>query len=415
VIFGIMIVAAWFFCGVLPTSIMPSWGMAMALPVIQVPGEVYKAAWPSAGFEFTNTLAGMLLADLVVLLIALAAFQASRGWTKEVPGGFQGMIEVLVGGLYGLVKNMAGTAKVVRTQLFPLVATIFFFLLIANWLELIPGVDSIGIKHCAHPGMNSYAASNDGRWLGFDVLHNEQLLFVGYPVESEEQYHACEELLEGHLTVEAVYNDETEHEIDEIVAALNAEESELTADEIHELEEEYAHFTGYEHPLIFLDSATLESGIAPYGYVITPFIRAAATDMNLTFALAIISIIAIQYFGMSALGMGYWQKFVNLKALGNAGKRPMGLMDFGVGLFEIVSEIAKMISLSFRLFGNIFAGQLLIFIITFLVATLLPVAVYGLEFAVAFIQALVFGMLTLVFSAQAMVSHDHDAHDEGHH
>jgi F-type H+-transporting ATPase subunit a len=93
----------------------------------------------------------------------------------------------------------------------------------------------------------------------------------------------------------------------------------------------------------------------------------------------------------------------------------MGLMDFGVGLFEIVSEVAKMISLAFRLFGNIFAGQLLLFIITFLVATLLPVAVYGLEFAVGFIQALVFGMLTLVFSAQAMVSHDHDEHEEAHH
>jgi F-type H+-transporting ATPase subunit a len=88
-------------------------------------------------------------------------------------------------------------------------------------------------------------------------------------------------------------------------------------------------------------------------------------------------------------------------------------MDFGVGLFEIVSEISKVISLSFRLFGNIFAGQLLLFILTFLVATLLPVAIYGLEFAVGMIQALVFGMLTLVFSAQAMVSHAHD--EEEHH
>ena len=86
---------------------------------------------------------------------------------------------------------------------------------------------------------------------------------------------------------------------------------------------------------------------------------------------------------------------------------------FIVGLLELVSEFAKIISFAFRLFGNIFAGQLLLFIITFLVATLLQVAIYGLEFAVGMIQALVFGMLTLVFSAQAMVSHAHD--DEEHH
>jgi F-type H+-transporting ATPase subunit a len=322
---------------------------------------------------------------------------------------------VLVQGLYGLVKDMAGTTKVVRNWLFPLVASIFFFLLVANWLELVPGVDSVGIKHCAHPGMNSYPASNDGRWLGFDVLYNDQLLFVGYPVDTDAQYEACEELLTGKVTVDVAYDTATAEEIDAIVAELNADPLELSAEDVLSKQEEYATLTGFEHPVAYLDAATLESGVAPYGYVITPFIRVVTTDMNLTFGLAIISIISIQLFGMSALGMGYWQKFVNIKALGNAGKRPMGIMDFGVGLFEIVSEIAKMISLSFRLFGNIFAGQLLLFIIPFLVATLLPVVIFGLEFAVGFIQALVFGMLTLVFSAQAMVSHDHDEHDEEHH
>ena len=148
-------------------------------------------------------------------------------------------------------------------------------------------------------------------------------------------------------------------------------------------------------------------------FIVTPFIRAAATDMNLTFGLALISVVAMQYFGVAALGPGYFQKFVNINALGNAGKRPMGLMDFGVGLFEIISEISKIISLAFRLFGNIFAGQLLLFIIGFLVATLMPVAVYGLEFIVGAIQAYVFAVLTLVFSAQAMVSHAHG--DEEHH
>jgi F-type H+-transporting ATPase subunit a len=405
--FVIIILVAWFFCGVLPTQIMPSNGIAMALPVIQVPGEIL---WEGAffGADFTNTFMGLFATDVVVLLIAAAAWAASKGWTNEIPGKFQALIEFLVESLYNLVKGMAGTATIVRTQLFPLVASIFFFLLIANWMELIPGVDSIGLKHCAHAGMNGYP-------LNGNTLYNTRTIFTGYPVTSEAQYEACHHALESHSV--PAYDAETEETINELAAELNAvpaEGEEPLSDEARAtLAHEYEEVTGYHLATAYLTAEELERGILPYSVIVTPFIRAAATDMNLTFALAVISIIAIQYFGVAALGIGYFQKFVNINALGNANKRPMGLMDFGVGLFEIISEIAKMISLSFRLFGNIFAGQLLLFIITFLVATLLPVAIYGLEFAVGMIQALVFGMLTLVFSAQAMVSHAHD--DEEHH
>jgi F-type H+-transporting ATPase subunit a len=111
-------------------------------------------------------------------------------------------------------------------------------------------------------------------------------------------------------------------------------------------------------------------------------------------------------------GPNYFQKFVNLRALGNAGKKPMGLMDFGVGLFEIISEFAKIISLSFRLFGNMFAGGVLLAVMSFLVAFLLPMVFVGLEVVVTTIQAYVFATLTLVFSAQAMEGHHGD--DEGH-
>ncbi|HLA43128.1 MAG TPA: F0F1 ATP synthase subunit A [Aggregatilineales bacterium] len=78
----------------------------------------------------------------------------------------------------------------------------------------------------------------------------------------------------------------------------------------------------------------------------------------------------------------------------------------------MVSEISKIISFAFRLFGNIFAGQILLFVIPFLVATLLPGAIYGLEFAVGLIQAAVFAMLFLVFASIAMTGHDD--HDEHH-
>lgn len=471
--FVLMIIAAWFFCGMLPTTIMPNNGIAMALPVIQVPGEVYFEGWPSEDFEFTNTLMGLILTDIVVVLFILAASMASGGWAKEVPGRFQSIAELLVGAIYGLSKNMAGTAKIVRDWLFPLTASIFFFLLIANWMELIPGVDSVGIMHCGK------ANEHNGYGRNGNMLFNEDTLFVGYAVEEEVQYEMCElyllNQLNGPFPVEvtaddevtiAAHIDELHHKAEELhdedphhahlyeleahawelhieayhefeafeaemeaagithdtIAEIEAkveEGEELSAEEqeVLDMEEHLALLetqVRYPEALFALTDEQMEQGIEPYGFIVTPYVRAAATDMNLTFGLAIISIIAIQVFGVAALGPGYFMKFVNIKALGNVPKKPMGLMDFGVGLFEIVSEFAKMISLSFRLFGNIFAGQLLLFIITFLVATLLPAAVYGLEFAVGLIQALVFGMLTLVFSAQAMVSHDHDDHEHGH-
>jgi F0F1-type ATP synthase membrane subunit a len=450
-------------CGWFPSTFLPGQGWAFALPVIQVPGEVYYEGWPSESFVWTNTLTGTLLADALVLLFAAAAWNVSRGWRKEVPGKFQAIVESLVGFLYGQTKSMAGTADIVKKQLFPLVASIFLFLLMANWLELIPGVDSIGLMHCAKPGMSGYGRV-DNR------LDVDQTLFGGYAVTTEHQFEVCELYLEGHsapgtaeMTAEEIQaeiaaleaemaevDEATAHELQFEVAALHLraealeerealeahpinEEAlaaaqakvdageELTAEEQevidlaaeHQLAETRAVYPG---ALYALTDEQLEEGrIQPYGFIVTPFIRAAATDMNLTFGLALISVVAMQYFGVAALGPAYFQKFVNINALGNANKRPMGLMDFGVGLFEIVSEISKIISLAFRLFGNIFAGQLLLFIIGFLVATLLPVAVYLLEFIVGAIQAYVFAVLTLVFSAQAMVSHAHHDEDEGHH
>ena len=79
---------------------------------------------------------------------------------------------------------------------------------------------------------------------------------------------------------------------------------------------------------------------------------------------------------------------------------------FGVGLLEIVSEISRVISFAFRLFGNIFAGEVLLTVIAFLMPLIAPLPFLGLELFVGFIQALVFSMLTAVFLNMATVSHD---------
>jgi F-type H+-transporting ATPase subunit a len=165
-----------------------------------------------------------------------------------------------------------------------------------------------------------------------------------------------------------------------------------------------------------LKADELRNGIRPFVMVITPFVRGASTDLNLTLGLALVSVFAIQVFGVAAQGPTYFQKFINLRALGNLGTNQLGAIDFIVGLFEIVSEIGKIISLAFRLFGNMFAGGILLAVMSFLIAGLLPVVFLGLELIVTSIQAFVFAVLTIVFAAQAMEGHhgDDEHHDEAH-
>jgi F-type H+-transporting ATPase subunit a len=116
----------------------------------------------------------------------------------------------------------------------------------------------------------------------------------------------------------------------------------------------------------------------------------------------------VQVYGVWAQGPAYFEKFVNISALGNLRKKPLGAIDFVVGLIEIISEIGKIVSLAFRLFGNLFAGGVALIALTFLVAMIVPMVMYLLEIIIGSVQALVFAVLTLVFAAQAMESHHGD-------
>ena len=143
-----MIIAGAVFCYWMPFVFMPGNDIAMALPVISVPGEVLWRNVPIIG-TFTNTMTGLLITDVLILLLVLPV--AMR--LKKVPGRMQGIVELIVQGIDGLAKNVAG---VNGRRLFPLAATIFTFLLLANWVELVPTVDSIGLIHCAEEGFNGY-------------------------------------------------------------------------------------------------------------------------------------------------------------------------------------------------------------------------------------------------------------------
>jgi F-type H+-transporting ATPase subunit a len=234
-----------------------------------------------ASFGVRNTLIMAWLAMGVLIFIALLG--RLTGW-KLVPGRLQTFLELIVGGLFDFCDSVVGNREKTRT-FFPLVATIFLFLITANWMGILPGIGSITIK-----------GAHEGRLI--DV----------------------------------------------------------------------------------------------------PIFRSMNADVNMTLAVAVISVIATQFFGIAALGpFHYGSKF--FKPLW---KDPIGAF---VGILELTAEFAKIISFSFRLFGNIFAGEVLLVVIAFLVPYIAPLPFLGLEIFVGFIQALVFAMLTLVFLKMAVTAH----------
>lgn len=523
--FGILLFVAIVFCGWLPFVAMPGAGVGMALPVIEVPGEVVTENF-FLGVDLTNTIIGTLFADFMVFLFALLAWRASNGWRKEIPGRFQGFVEMLVEGLYNFFKGIAGERLKTKRPipLWPLCATIFLFLLAANYMKLFPGVETVGKMHCAHIGKSGYPIVEGS-------ANNTFLLYVDAPLDAgtsqtEETEHICHEYFEKRLAGEVdgevalVSAEETEHlnqeiaalnsqieaidgEIEHLEASLGGEaaaddhgevtedhseaatETEATAEgevateeaateteatvegegeeateeaateteatvegegEEAAAEDDHAEVVGvttaeieaqiaafqaerdalvielnlantrlvYPEATLPLTQEQLDKGVIPYIFHITPYFRGPATDLSLTIALALMSMVMVQVYGVTAQGLPYFEKFINVSALGNIGKKPMGAIDFLVGLIEIISEIGKIVSLAFRLFGNLFAGGVALMAISFLVALIVPGIIYGLEVIIGSVQALVFAVLTLVFSVQAMEAH-HGDDDEAHH
>lgn len=221
----------------------------------------------------TNTVV-MAMVVVIVLSALLVLFRSS------------GPVEALVEGMLSFGDGITGSRKK-TVEFFPLVATLFVFILGSNFLELVPGLGSVGI---------------------YEELHGKTAL--------------------------------------------------------------------------------------------VPFIRSASADLNFTLALAILSVLAAQWYGMKHGGyFRYWAKFFV-----PPWKQPYGIGTF-VGVLEFISEFAKVISFSFRLFGNIFAGEVLLIIIGYLMPSLAPLPFLFLEIFVGIVQALVFSVLTLVFINLATESH----------
>jgi F-type H+-transporting ATPase subunit a len=171
----------------------------------------------------------------------------------------------------------------------------------------------------------------------------------------------------------------------------------------------FLHQVAKGHPV---SGAFLLPGEVENGYILAPFFRGISVDLNFTASLALISVVMIQVIGFRAQGIGYLSKFFNTRRMFTV---PFfGAMDFLVGLLELISELSKILSFAFRLFGNMFAGIVLVAIVAGLLGkfSILPAMIMMFELFVGVIQAFVFGMLTMVFMAQATQGHGGEEHAE---
>lgn len=232
------------------------------------------------GLPISNAL---ITTWLVMGILIVFSYLATRNM-QIVPSRMQSITEMLVGGLYDFFHSVTG--KYVSAA-FPLVGSLFLFILVANWVGLLPGVGTIGF---------------------FRDIHGEE--------------------------------------------------------------------------------------------VFVPLLRGATADLNTTVALAIVAVLAIQYFGFKTAGMHYSSRFLNFSSP----------IYFVLGLLEIVSEVSKIVSFAFRLFGNIFAGEVLLAVMAFLMPFIVPLPFITMELFVGFIQALVFSMLTAVFLTVAVSHGEHEMH-----
>ncbi len=159
-----------------------------------------------------------------------------------------------------------------------------------------------------------------------------------------------------------------------------------------------------------------------HGRAFIPFIRSGTADINTTLALGLVAVIGSNIFGIISIGVWkMFNKYVNVKLFGGivskVKKDPTVLISipimFFVGILELIGEFAKIASLSFRLFGNVFAGEVLLMAMGAILAYILPLPFIGLEIFVGLIQAVIFAVLTLVYFTIASQDHDEE-HDEKH-
>ncbi len=267
----------------------------------EVAHEITLHAEPIAtvgGFQITNALINSWVVVILIVVFALVI----RKKIARIPRGIQNAFEIILEGAMNMADQVTGD-RTKTEKIFPFVFAIFVFILVNNWLGLVPGIGSIG--------------------------------FI--------------EQGQGHS-------------------------------------------------------------------MFVPFFRGGTAVLNTTLALALFAVIGSNIFGIVVIGFWkHFNKFVNLKVLAEIPKKIrkeptiifVNPIKFFVGIIEIIGEFAKIASLSFRLFGNIFAGEVLLSSMAVIFAFVLPIPFIFLEIIVGLIQALIFAMLTLVYFTISSTAEEH--------
>lgn len=311
------------------------------------------AVAPEVIFELGSFPVTPTILTMVLVFILLVAFAFFSTRKMElVPSGMQNVMETIIEQLIGLFESIAGP---MWAKFFSITATIFLLVLLSNYFGLIPGAGSIGF------------------------------IKVGAETHTDVQ------------NGQVCFQNETTHACDPSGIFVLADAPSFV--------ETYDLYT----------KAQIAKGIAEEPHAaFVPILRAPSSDINMPLALALISVFMTQVYGMQKQGLKYWTRFFSFGRL-LKGDIAFGLIDVFVGLVELISEIFKIVSFTFRLFGNIFAGEVILLIMAFLFA-ILPLPFYGLEFFVAFIQAFVFAVLTAAFMRIATAEHGGGGHEgEAHH
>ena len=336
-------------------------------PQIEIKGETL---WSIGFFDITNTLFTSWIVVIFLLVLGYLATRRLRSSEPDlVPSGLQNAMEAIVEALYNLVLSTVGQRHARR--FLPVIATIFLYVVIANWFALLPVFNVIG-------KVEEVGAEEA-------EFHEKAVVFEDAGV--------------GLILPDAK---ELEFDVDEAACA--------------ELEGEAHDSCLVEQREQAIAAAREEEGVGEDETigVLAPYFRSVHTDLMAPVSLAIAAAFFVEFWGISTLGFfAYGSRFFNISRLRRGD--PMGAIDFFVGILELIAEVARLISFSFRLFGNMLAGEILLLMMTFLIPLVVALPFYGLELFVGAIQAFVFAMLTLIFGALAVAGHGEEhAAEEGH-
>jgi len=309
-------------------------------------------------FGIVNVTNTIITSWIVVILIVVGVFLMTRRW-ELVPRGAQNVLEAILEAFYNVVTGIAGEKN--GRRFFPVVATIFFFVLFSNWLSLTPVFNVIGLGQEEEHGFVMKQVDVGPVPLTYTTFSSP-----------------------GHWKGETIDAEDPQ-------AAQKAEEEKAKGNFVGELK---------------------------------PFLRSVNTDLNTPLALAIMSAIFVEFWGISTLGFGtYGSKFFNFGGIFRGLRRLslggmfQGVIDAFVGFLELISETVRLVSFTFRLFGNMFAGEVVILMFTFLFPLVLTLPFYALEIVVGIMQAFIFATLTLVFGMMAVSHggpHPEEAEATGH-